>query len=145
MGKAEQIAQGRKIAKAGKIVLLIFLIAIALLIIAFILFIAFWNGVFNFMFPKEVATYSSPNNEYSLIFEQMGDPQWPFGPTDIRLTLKNSGGKIIKRVSTQIHDDGTHAKEYNIKSISWNDDAVVIILRGSEMQDKEVSITYNKN
>jgi hypothetical protein len=29
-------------------------------------------------------------------------------------------------------------------SISWNDDAVIVILRASEMQDKEISIAYNK-
>ena len=96
------------------------------------------------MFPHEVATYSSPDGEYSLVFEQMGDPVWPFGPTDVRLTLKNSNGKIIKRVSTQIHDDGACAREYHIASVAWNDDAVVIVLRGSEMQDKEVSIPYKK-
>ena len=144
MGKAEQILQGKKIAKAVKIAIFTLFIVVALLIVACILFVAFWNGAFNFMFPKEVATYNSPDGEYFLVFEQMGDPQWPFGPTDIRLTLKNSDGKIIKRVSTQIHDDGACASEFHIKSISWNNDAVVVTLQGSEMQDKEVSIAYNK-
>lgn len=145
MGKEKQIAQGKKISKAGKIVLIILLSSVALLIVACIFIVAFWSGAFNFMFPNEVATYNSPDGEYSLVFEQMGDPTWPFGPTDVRLTLKNRDGKIIKRTSTQIHDDGACAKEYHIKSISWNDDAVVIILRGSEMQDKKVSIPYNKS
>ena len=145
MGKAEQIQQGQKIARAGKMILLISLSAIALLVIACILFVAFWGGAFNFLFPKEVATYNSPDGEYSLVFEQMGDPVWPFGPTDVRLTLKNSNGKMINRVSTQIHDDGTCACEHNISSISWNNDAVVVILQGSEMQDKKVSLPYKKN
>jgi hypothetical protein len=145
MGKSEQIAQGQRIVKAVKIVALILLIAITLLIIACTLFLAYWAGAFNFMFPKEVATYNSPNGEYSLVFEQMGDPVWPFGATDVRLTLKNNNGKIIKRVSTQIQDDGVNASEHNIASISWNDDAVIVVLRASEMKDKEISITYNKS
>ena len=73
----------------------------------------------------------------------MGDPAWPFGPTDVRLTLKNNNGKIIERVSTQLNDDGTNASENNIASISWKSDEVVVVLRASEMKDKEVSIAYN--
>ena len=95
-----------------------------------------------FLLPKEIATYQSPDGEYSLVFEQMGDPAWPFGPTNVRLTLKDNNGKIIERVSTQLNDDGTNASKNNIASISWNDDEVVVVLRASEMKDKEVAIEY---
>ena len=131
--------------KAGKIVLLILSITVALLIGAWLFVGALWSGAFNFMLPEEVATYNSPDGEYSLVFEQMGDPAWPFGPADVRLTLKNHDGKIIERVSTQVFNDGGCASEWNVKSISWNHEAVVVILRGAEMKDKEVIIAYNKN
>lgn len=135
----------KEITKIGKIILIIASIAVALVIGTYFFVVAFWNGTFNFMFPKEIATYNSPNGEYSLVFEQMGDPEWPFGPTDVRLTLKKHDGKIIERISTQISDDGANAREYNIASITWNDDAVIIILRASEMKDKEVLIAYTKS
>ena len=127
-----------------KIVLIILLLALGLMVAAWLFVGALWSGAFNFMFPKEVATYNSPNTEYSLVFEQMGDPAWPFGPADVRLTLKNSNGKVINRISTQVFNDGGPASEWNMKSISWMDDAVVVILQGAEMEDKEVSISYNK-
>lgn len=130
--------------KTGKIILLILSIVVALIIGGYLLVVAFWNGTFNFMLPKEIATYNSPDGEYSLVFEQMGDPAWPFGPTDVRLTLKNYDGKIIERVSTQLSDDGANAREYNIASISWDKDAVVVVLRASEMEDKEILIAYKK-
>ena len=129
--------------KIWKYVLFILSITFVLTIGAFLLLGAIWNGTFNFIQPKEIATYNSSNGEYLLVFEQMGDPEWPFGPTDIRLTLKNHDGKIIERVSTQLLDDGANASEHNIVSVSWNDDAVVVVLRASEMQDKEISIAYN--
>ena len=129
--------------KAVKVVLIIVSIAVALIIGAWLFIGAIWSGAFNFLLPNEIATYNSPDGEYSLVFEQMGDPGWPFGPTDVRLTLKNHDGKIIERVSTQVFNDGANASEYNIASISWNDDAVIIVLRASEMKDKEVSIAYN--
>ena len=105
--------------KAGKTILIILSIAVVLVFGAFLFVGALWNGTFNFLLPKEIATYQSPDGEYSLVFEQMGDPAWPFGPTDVRLTLKN-----------------------NIASISWNDDEVVVVLRASEMKDKEVVMEY---
>lgn len=135
----------KNMSKIGKNVLIILLIAVVLIIGAYLFIGAFWNGVFNFMLPKEISAYNSPDGEYSLVFEQMGDPQWPFGPTDVRLTLKNCDGKIIERVTTQLSDDGANAGEHNIVSIIWNDDAVVVVLRASEMEDMEVSIAYKKS
>ena len=130
--------------KAGKIVLTIVSVVIVLIISAWLFVGALWTGAFNFMFPEEVATYHSPNGEYSLVFEQMGDPAWPFGPADVRLTLRNHTGKIIERVSAQVFNDGGSASKDNIASIAWNDDAVIIVLSACEMEDKEVSIAYTK-
>ncbi len=129
--------------KAGKIVLTIVSLVIVLIISAWLFVGALWTGAFNFMFPEEIATYHSPNGEYSLVFEQMGDPAWPFGPADVRLTLKNHTGKIIERVSAQVFNDGGSASKDNIASISWNDDAVIVVLSACEMEDKEVSIPYS--
>lgn len=127
-----------------KTVKIVLSITVAFIIGAYLLVGALWNGTLNFMLPNEIAAYRSPNGEYTLVFEQMGDPAWPFGPTDVRLTLKNHNGKIIERVSTQLFNDGVSADEYNIASVSWNDDGVIVVLRASEMKDKEVSIAYNK-
>ena len=129
--------------KIWKIVLIILTIIVVLIIGTYLFIGAIWSGAFNFMFPNKIATYHSPDGEYSLVFEQMGDPGWPFGPTDVRLTLKNHDRKIIERISTQVFNDGGNASEHNIASISWNDDAVIVVLRASEMKDKEVSIAYN--
>ena len=128
--------------KIGKIVLIIVSVAVVFIIGAWLFIGAVWSGAFNFMLPNEIATYHSPDGEYSLVFEQMGDPAWPFGPTDVRLTLKNHDGKVIERVSTQVFNDGGNASEWNMAAISWNDDAVVVVLRGAEMKDREVSIAY---
>ena len=126
--------------KTGKIIGITLLIIVAFIIGAWLLIAAIWNGAFNFMLPSEIATYQSPDGEYALVFEQMGDPKWPFGPADVRLTLKNRDGKIIERVSAQIFDDGANAGEHNIVAVSWNEDEVIVVLRASEMEDKEISI-----
>ena len=126
-----------------KTILVTLSIAVALIIVMYLLCIAAWHGVFDQKEIKEIATYDSPDGEYSLIFEQIGGPAWPYGPADVRLTLKDHNGKMIDRVSTKIQDDGWSADEHSVKSVSWNEDAVVIVLCGSEMKDKEVVIPYN--
>lgn len=131
--------------KPIKNVLIISSVAVVFVIGACILINALWNGAFNFTQPKEIGTYNSPNGEYSLVFEQMGDPQWSFGPTDVRLTLKNRDDEIIERVSTKLFNDGVNAGEHNVTSVSWNDDAVIVVLNASEMEDKSVTITYDNN
>lgn len=131
--------------KTLKTALTISSIIVTLIIAACLLLGTLFEGTFNSVHPKEITTYNSPDHEYSLVFEQIGDPQWPFGPTDVRLTLKNRDNKTIERVSTQLRDDGANAGEHNIAYVSWNDDAVTVVLRASEMKDMELSIAYNKS
>ena len=131
--------------KTGKIVSLALLISVAIIIGAYLFIGALWSGMFDFMNVKEIATYNSPDGEYSLVFEQVGDPAWPFGPTDVGLSLKDGNGKRIEQIDTQINDDGANAGEHNVASVTWNDDEVVVVLRASEMKDKEIKIPYNKN
>ena len=129
--------------KFGKILLIILSIVIAFNFCAFLFVALVWIGALNFMDPHEIATYDSPDGNYSLVFEQLGAPAWPYGPTDVRLTLKNQDGKVIKRVRTQVHNEGTSASEGNIVSVSWHDDHVIVILEGYE-SGEEVSIAYKK-
>ena len=134
--------------KLGKVLLWIVSIVTALIIGGWLLIVALWNGAFDFMLPseivlREITSYTSPDGEYSLVFEQVGDPDWPFGSTEIRLTLKNGDGEIVERVSASLHDDGANASEHNVVSVRWDDKGVTVVLRASEMEDKEVVIGYS--
>lgn len=129
--------------KTLKTALILLSSTVASIIVSSLLIGALFNSAFNSERPKIIATYSSPDSRYSLIFEQMGEPQWPFGATEVRLTLKNRDDKIIECVSAQLSDDGANASERNIASLSWNDDSVTVVLRASEMEDKKISIAYN--
>lgn len=128
--------------KTWKKVLLIFLIAVGLIIGAFVLIAAYFRGAFTP--PKEIAIYNSPDGEYSLAFEDLCHYRGLFGPTEARLTLRNHGGKKIDWVSFWIFDDGASPHESNIASVSWNTDAVVVVITASEMEDMEVSIAYGQ-
>ena len=132
------------IRKVGRILLIILSIVIAFNFCAFLFVALVWIGALNFMDPHEIATYDSPDGNYSLVFEQLGAPAWPYGPTDVRLTLKNQDGKVIKRVRTVVYNDGTSATEGNIVSVSWHDDHVIVILEGYDSGEEVFSIAYKK-
>ena len=126
--------------RKNKIVLII-LSTLFVIVIAFIgTFVLWWNGAFNKFDVRDIVSYEE--NSYTLTFQQLGEPQWSFGPTDVRLLLKDQQGKIIKKYDTSISDDGVDAGEHNIASVEWFDDKVVVVLQASEMEDREIIIPF---
>ncbi len=113
---------------------------IAFIALALHLLGLYWSGAFNRFMPREIARYESPDGQYVLEFDQLGDPDWPFGPTDIRLTLQDAAGKKLDSLDTSIQDDGANASAYNIKSLAWAEDGVTVILCASEMEDMTVTL-----
>ena len=126
--------------RKNKIVLII-LSTLFVIVIAFIgAFVLWWNGAFNKFDVRDIVSYEE--NGYTLIFQQLGEPQWSFGPTYVRLLLKDQQGKIIKKYDTSISDDGVDAGEHNVASVEWFDDKVVVVLQASEMEDREIIIPF---
>ncbi len=126
--------------RKNKIVLII-LSTFFVIVIAFIgTFVLWWNGAFNKFDVYDIVSYEE--NGYTLTFQQLGEPQWSFGPTYVRLLLKDQQGKIIKKYDTSISDDGVDAGEHNVASVEWFDDKVVVVLQASEMEDREIIIPF---
>lgn len=126
--------------RKNKIVLII-LSTLFVIVIAFIgTFVLWWNGAFNKIDVRDIVSYEE--NGYTLTFQQLGEPQWSFGPTYVRLLLKDQQGKIIKKYDTSISDDGVDAGEHNIASVEWFDDKVIVVLQASKMEDREIIIPF---
>ena len=112
-----------RINKAITIILTSLLITVVILFGAFALW---WNGAFNKLDVRDVASYEE--NGYTLIFQQLGEPQWSFSSTHVRLFLKNQQGKVLNKYDTSIHDDGANACQRNIATVEWHEDKVIVIL-----------------
>ena len=123
-------------AKWLKVTLIILGVLLALAIAFVVLIHIAWNGGFNALSRREIATYTSPDGEYILEFEQLGSPAWPFGPADVQLTLRTGKGVYIDRINTQVYNDGGSAQPGNILSIQWGEDSVTIILCRGEQPDQ---------
>lgn len=119
-------------------------LAVILALIVFVgLFDIWWNGGFNASSPREIATYTSPDGEYILVFEQVGSP-WFFGPADVQLTLRDSQGGCLDTFCTDVWNDGASASAWNIRSIQWDEDTVTVILNRGEQRDQGYIFFFNR-
>ena len=78
---------------------------------------------------------NSPDGKYYITFQMVGCPDWPFGSTTVKVTVKETESKKkIKVINTSIDNDGANLSESNWDVI-WNDSSVKIILKGQEQKD----------
>ena len=88
-----------------------------------------------------VAEFVNEKNNYKVVFQAVGEPEWPFGKTKVKITLVDSNNKRIKSFEEYISDDGAVAREENIK-VNWYDDYLEIVLMGREQEDDVHKLKY---
>ena len=64
----------------------------------------------------------------------VGEPDWPFGATHCRFTLRREGRQILERAFS-IQDDGAVARADNF-AVRWRADGVQVVVSGSEQGDR---------
>ena len=89
----------------------------------------------------DVGTEISPDGRYSIRFQEVGEPDFPFGNSHAKVTVYD-GKAAIKTFREDISDDGGSFIEDNY-SVKWIPDGVVITFRGSEQEDHEISVMYD--
>lgn len=122
--------------KIGKIILGLF-ITFFIIIIALIAIFVYITKIRI----TDVAEFANEENTYKIIFQAVGEPQWPFGRTKVKVTLINSNNKKINSFEEYISDDGAVARKENIK-VNWYDDYVEITLIGGEQKDDIHQLKY---
>lgn len=89
----------------------------------------------------DVASYTSPDGKYDLLFQQVGDPDWPFGHTHARLVLKGEAETIAK-YSFDIADDGANACS-DLCRVTWKDTQVEAVISGKEQNDNQYILFFD--
>ncbi len=89
----------------------------------------------------DVASYTSPDGKYELLFQQVGDADWPFGHTHARLVLKDGSGTIDK-CRFDIANDGGNASP-DLCHVTWKDDHVEAVISGEEQDDAQYILEVN--
>ena len=91
----------------------------------------------------DVASYTSPDGKYELLFQQVGDADWPFGHTHARLVLKD-GSEMIEKCSFDIANDGANAGPDQCR-VTWKETYVEAVISGEEQDDERHILCYKEN
>jgi len=114
--------------------IVIFVFLIPIMIVGLILYRIYLK-------PTDISTNINQVNGYKIVFKQIGETGWPFGPTKVKVVLLNNKNRKIKSFSDYIANDGKTVDEYNI-AVRWFDDRVNIILIGEEQKNKTYELKY---
>lgn len=88
-----------------------------------------------------VDSSESPDGTYELYFQQVGEPDWPFGYTHARLILK-TGRNTIGKYMFDIANDGANINSKNWK-VTWNRTRVSAVVSGQEQGDRQFILYFN--
>ena len=118
----------------------IFTIVAAIFILLFLLL----GGSFYYKTELEVTPIVrsvSPDGKAELTISMVGEPAWPFGPTDCRFELYVEGKRVAKS-GFSIHNDGAIASENNFR-VTWHKDHVDILVTAEEQPDELCTICFD--
>ena len=83
----------------------------------------------------------SPDGKYELLFQQIGDPEWPFGSTHARLVLRDESG-IITKYPFYVLNDGCSVHQDSWK-VTWTDTYVKVVISGEEQNDDQYILYFD--
>ena len=84
----------------------------------------------------------SPDGKYEVLFQSVGDPDWPFGHSHARITLKQDD-KTMEQFKLDVANDGgvLHPENWHV---SWDDTCVIITISGEEQDDALYTLYYDR-
>lgn len=83
----------------------------------------------------------SPDGEYTVLLQQIGEPDFPFGYTHARLVLKNSGHTVVKTRFDAANDGAPLCSEN--WSQEWKEDYVEVVITAEEQEDAVYTLRYD--
>ena len=90
---------------------------------------------------NSVDSSTSQDGKYELLFQQIGEPDWPFGYTHARLFLKDELGTIAK-YSFDVRNDGASVHSDSWQVI-WKEDSVEVVISGKEQNDEQYILYFD--
>ena len=75
----------------------------------------------------------SDDGRHEVLFQAVGEPDFPFGATHARIVLKN-GHKTVAKYKFDVANDGAVLFPCNW-SVSWEEDRVDVTVSGEEQND----------
>ena len=83
---------------------------------------------------SDVDAATSPDGKHEIVFQAIGEPDWPFGYSHARIVLKRNGGIVAKRKFDVANDGGVlHPDNWSVR---WEENCVKVIISGEEQADE---------
>lgn len=89
----------------------------------------------------EIDVSDSPDGEYELYFQQIGEPDWLFGYTRARLVLKDEQNVIVK-YGFDLGNNGRNAEKEDWQ-VSWNEKFVSVVIFTDEQKNMQYDIYFD--
>lgn len=89
----------------------------------------------------DIDVSKSPDGTHELHFQQIGEPDWPFGSTHARLTLE-SNGKTVATCSFDIANDGKNLGLENWEA-TWGNNHASATIFGEEQNDFHYNLGFD--
>lgn len=89
----------------------------------------------------DIDVSESPDGTHELHFQQIGEPDWPFGSTHARLALENNG-KTVATCSFDIANDGKNLGPENWEA-TWTNNHASATIFGEEQNDYRYNISLD--
>ena len=82
---------------------------------------------------SDIDAATSPDGKHEIVFQAVGEPDWPFGYSHARIVLKGNGEIVTKRKFDVANDGGVlHPENWSIR---WEENCVKVIISGEEQPD----------
>lgn len=83
----------------------------------------------------------SADGNYELLFQSVGEADWPFGASHARFVLKHNG-KDVTEYKFDVANDGKNLCAGNWQ-VTWRNSSVEVNISGEEQQDVLYSLTFD--
>ena len=113
---------------------------VAVVFIILAVFLGSFVYVSDYKITK-VDTSVSPDGTYELVFQAVGEADFPFGSASGRLVLYE-GKSRISRSDFELWDDGGSIRS-EIWDITWHGDYVKVVLSGDEQFDEQIILYFD--
>lgn len=82
---------------------------------------------------SDIDVAASPDGTHEIVFQAVGEPDWPFGYSHARIVLKHNGETVTKCKFDVANDGGVlHPDNWNV---CWEENCVKVIISGEEQPD----------
>ncbi len=82
---------------------------------------------------SDIDTATSQDGKHEIVFQAIGEPDWPFGYSHARIVLKRNGETVTKRKFDVANDGGVlHPENWSVR---WEEYCVKVIISGDEQPD----------